>query len=420
MYRKLLFFIFSFCIGSGFAQTFEAGLQLRPRFELRNGYKTLLSEGQDPAIFVSQRSRLNLLFEQEDLEVKLSLQNIGVWGEVPTMRTADNNGISLFEAYGQYGFSPNAKIRLGRQVLSYDNQRILGEVNWAQQAQSHDAALLSLIPAAGHKLDLGAAYNAPSETLFEIPYRVNSYKNLQFAWYHIDRGNVGFSFLLMNTGYEYEKTTGGTEVDYLQTFGAFHNFSKGRFSGDLGIYGQTGERTDREVSAWYTGLNLNYSVSEAWKIGAGSEYLSGTDMDENSEELYSFTPLFGTNHGFNGHMDYFYVGNHQNSVGLLDIYGKLMFSKQKFSFSAAPHFFSSAANVVGADNEQKEDYLGTEIDLAAGYKINKSISVNAGYSQMFGTESLEVLKGGNKDKTQNWGWLMVNFSPEVFSYSKQD
>lgn len=420
MYRRLLFFIFSFCIASGFAQTFEAGLQLRPRFEFRNGYKTLLSEGQDAATFVSQRSRLNLLFEQEDLEVKLSLQNISVWGEVPTMRTADNNGISLFEAYGQYSFSPKAKVRLGRQVLSYDNQRILGEVNWAQQAQSHDAALLSFLPAATHQLDIGVAYNAPSETLFEIPYTVNSYKNLQFAWYYMDRGNVGFSFLLMNTGYEYEIPTGEREVDYLQTFGAFHNFSKGNFSGDLGIYGQTGERTDRQVSAWYAGLNLNYSLSEAWKIGAGGEYLSGTDMDEPSNELSSFTPLFGTNHGFNGHMDYFYVGNHQNSVGLLDIYGKLMYSKQKFSFSATPHFFSSAANVVGADNEQKEDYLGTEIDLAAGYRISKNISVNAGYSQMFGTESLEVLKGGEKDKIQNWGWLMVNFSPSLFSYSKQD
>ncbi len=419
MYRRLLFLFFMFTIGSGFAQTFEAGLQLRPRFEFRNGYKTLLVEEQDPAAFVSQRSRLHLLFQQEDLEVKLSVQNISVWGEVPTMRIADNNGISLFEAYGQYNISPNTRVRLGRQVLSYDNQRILGEVNWAQQGQSHDAALVSILPVATHRLDVGVAYNAPSETLFEVPYTINSYKNLQFAWYHMDRGNVGFSFLLMNTGYEFTNGVDEQETDYLQTYGAFHKFSKGSFSGDIAVYGQNGNRNDKTVSAWYGGVNLNYKLSAAWKIGAGTEYLSGTDMGSTGN-IDSFTPLFGTNHGFNGHMDYFFVGNHQNSVGLLDIYGKLTFSKNKFTFTATPHFFSSTADVVGVNNEVKDDFLGTEIDLSAGYKFNRDISVNAGYSQMFGTESLEILKGGNKDITQNWAWLMVNFDPALFSFSKQD
>lgn len=87
---------------STYAQTFETGLQLRPRFEYRNGYKTLLTEQEDAAAFISQRSRLNLNFQNNSLEMKLSLQNVRVWGDVPTMRTADNNGISLFEAYGQY------------------------------------------------------------------------------------------------------------------------------------------------------------------------------------------------------------------------------------------------------------------------------------------------------------------------------
>ena len=32
--------------------------------------------------------------------------------------------------------------KLGRQVLSYDDQRILGGLDWAQQGRNHDAALL--------------------------------------------------------------------------------------------------------------------------------------------------------------------------------------------------------------------------------------------------------------------------------------
>lgn len=405
---------------STYAQTFETGLQLRPRFEYRNGYKTLLTEQEDAAAFISQRSRLNLNFQNNSLEMKLSLQNVRVWGDVPTMRTADNNGISLFEAYGQYKVNPDFMFRLGRQVLSYDNQRILGEVNWAQQAQSHDAALLSWLPAEKQRLDIGFAFNAPAETLVEIPYTVNSYKNLQYAWYHLNRNNVEFSFLFMNTGYEFATPAENRETDYLQTFGAFHKFSKGDFSGDIAVYAQTGHKNDIKVGAWYAGVNFTYTLSDAWKMGAGGEYLSGTDMNDTSGELHSFTPLFGTNHGFNGHMDYFFVGNHQNLVGLLDIFGKLNYSKQKFNFSATPHFFSSAADIIGPGNEIADDYLGTEIDLAAAYKISKDLSLNAGYSQMFGTDSLEILKGGDKDRAQNWAWVMVNFSPSIFKSVKTE
>ena len=413
MKRSLLLiavFIISF---SSIAQNFEAGLQLRPRYEFRNGFKTLLTENDDPASFVSQRSRLILGYDHEALQVKFSLQSVGVWGDSPTMRLEDNNAVSVFEAYGQYRLSPRFMFRVGRQVLSYDNQRILGEVDWAQQAQSHDAALFSWLPAMNHRLDIGAAYNAAAETVTQIPYNINSYKNMQFAWYHLDVNNVGFSFLLLNTGYE-NLADASTEIDYLQTYGAFHKFSSGNFYGDVAAYGQTGQRKDRDVAAWYTGLNLNYKLSTAWTLGIGGEYFSGTDRNPNSENSFSFTPLFGTNHGFNGLMDYFFVGNHQNDVGLLDVYGKLSWKSPKTEVFIAPHFFSSAAEV----GEGYDSYLGTEIDLVGLYKVRDDFSVGIGYSQMFGTESLEVLKGGDKDATQNWAWVMVSFSPKFFNYTK--
>lgn len=418
MYKTLLllgFLLFTFPV---IAQTFQTDIQLRPRFEYRNGYKTLLTEQEVAAAFISQRSRINFNFAQEALELKLSLQNIHVWGDVPTMRLADNNGIAVFEAFGQYKLSPDFMFRLGRQVLSYDNQRILGAVNWAQQAQSHDAALFSWLPKEKHRLDVAFAVNAPAETINDVPYTVNSYKNMQFAWYHIDRQNVAFSFLLMNTGYEFTNGLDEQETDYLQTYGAFHKFSKGDFSGDIAAYGQTGNRNDKTVSAWYGGVNLNYQLSNSWKIGAGTEYFSGTDMGSTGN-INSFTPLFGTNHGFNGHMDYFYVGNHQNSVGLLDIYGRLIYSKDKFNFTASPHFFSSTAEMIDASGSA-DKYLGTEVDLAAGYKFNKAVSMNIGYSQMFGTDSLEILKGGDSSRVQNWAWVMVNFNPTIFTSVKAE
>ena len=417
MKKKLFFLIFGTFVSPLFSQTFEADLQLRPRLEYRHGFKTLLSEGQDDATFVSQRSRLVLGYRDDRLSAKLSVQNINVWGDVPIMRLEESNEISFFEAYGQYQAAQNLMFRLGRQVLAYDNQRILGEVNWAQQGQSHDAALLSWLPKDNHRLDVGVAYNAPAETLVDVPYSVNSYQNLQFAWYHFDLNKVAFSFLLMNTGYEYGDRD---KLNYIQTWGAFHKFTSGRFFGDVAAYGQTGEKTNRDVKAWYAGINLNYSADLHWKIGVGAEYLSGTDMDKASGELRSFTPLFGTNHGFNGTMDYFFAGNHQNTVGLFDLYGKVTYATSKFDLSVVPHVFSAAAEVIDENNITMDDYLGTEVDVAGTYKIRKDFSLGFGYSQMFGTNSLEVLKGGNSGMTQNWGWLMVNFNPRILSFSRTD
>lgn len=418
MKNILILFIAMMTGLSAIAQEFDISLQLRPRFEFRNGYKTLLDKGQDATSLVSQRSRIKLNFSNEKLQLKFSAQNIRVWGDVPTMTTTDKNGIAVFEALGTYLVSPGFSFSLGRQVLSYDNQRIFGEVDWAQQGQSHDAALLSWLPGESQRLDLGFALNSDKENLFETPYQVNNYKNMQFAWYHLDFNRSGISFLLLNTGYEFPVSESTREIQYLQTGGSYYKFNRNNFSGDFFGYMQVGEKANRNVEAWNLGGIMNYKISETWSIAAGGEYLSGTDMRATSEELHSFTPLFGTNHAFNGFMDYFYVGNHQNSVGLKDLYGKFIYTSGKLNIAAIPHVFYSAADVQDTSFNKMNPYLGTEIDLTGNYKVNELFSITIGYSQMFGTKSLEILKGGNANRTQNWAWLAVNFNSGLFSTSK--
>src|SRR6187551_2690368 len=105
-----------------FAQEFDANLQIKPRYEFRNGYKAPIPYGETPAQFISQRTRLNLNFSQDKFITKFTIQNIRVWGDVPPNTKSDANGIELFEAWVQYDFNENWSARLGRQVISYDNQ----------------------------------------------------------------------------------------------------------------------------------------------------------------------------------------------------------------------------------------------------------------------------------------------------------
>ena len=58
--------------------------------------------------------------------------------------------------------------------------------------------------------------------------------------------------------------------------------------------------------------------------------------------------------------------------------------------------------------------LGTEVDLVLGYKFSKNVVLNGGFSKMFGTESLGVLKNGDSTKDNSWTWLMITFNPTLF------
>lgn len=399
-----------------YAQELDANLQLRPRYEYRNGFKSPMTNGENAASFISQRSRLNFNFKQEKLKLKLTLQNIRTWGDVATNATADKNGITFFEAWALYDFNSKWSARLGRQLISYDNQRILGEVDWAQQGQSHDAAVLSFHPK-NHQLDFGVALNANAENLVapKIPY-TTSYKSMQYAWYHTQFSKLSASLLLLNTGYEFEKSVGNLEVDYKQTFGTYLSFKDKKWDTHLGLYGQTGESAAKKVNAWYAGAFAGYAFSDAFKAGAGYEFLSGKDQNDNSPDVKSFSPVFGTNHGFNGLMDYFYVGNHQNSVGLQDAYLKLNYISNKWQFVLMPHVFNAPNTVLDLDNKKMDSYLGTEIDFTATYTIQKDIVTTAGYSQMFASGTLERVKNvTDAASTNNWVWLMVSFQPKIFS-----
>lgn len=58
------------------------------------------------------------------------------------------------------------------------------------------------------------------------------------------------------------------------------------------------------------------------------------------------------------------------------------------------------------------EYLGAELDLTLTQTLNPATKIALGYSQMFGTESLEILKGGSKDAFNNWAYVMISVTPK--------
>ncbi|MEZ4792472.1 MAG: alginate export family protein [Gelidibacter sp.] len=401
-----------------FAQEFEIDLELKPRFEYRHGYKTLIPDDVDAAAFVSQRSRLNFKYGSKTLMAYLSLQNVRVWGDVATLSASDENGTAIHEAWASVLLDSKFSLKMGRQEIVYDDSRMFGNVDWAQTGRSHDAFIATFKPNGKNRLDVGFALNEEDETLFQVDYHVANYKNFQYVWYHTDFENFSLSLMALNAGFTFENDNGEQDVNYNQTFGTHIMYAKNKLKADASAYVQTGKVAKTDLSALNLSGNVHYNMTPNFNAGIGAEYLSGTDMNNMDSKINSFNPLFGTNHKFNGWMDYFYVGNHINSVGLLDLNLPLKYQKKKLSVQMMPHVFSSAATVVSATGTEMGNYLGTEVDFSLGYNIADNIGLQVGYSHMFASHTMEVLKAGNKDNTNNWAWAMFVFKPKLFTYTK--
>lgn len=413
MKTKFLILIIGLISVQTFAQLTLSG-EFRPRTEFRNGYKTLNPSDVDPALFTSQRLRLNTKYATEKYTFFVSLQDVRVWGDVKQLNTADNNGLALHEAWGLVNFD-GVSLKAGRQEIVYDDSRMFGNVGWAQQARSHDALLLSF--GETFKLDVGLAFNQDGESLSGTTYTTSgNYKAMQYAWFNKKWDNLSLSLLFLNNGLQYidDADVSNDEVRYSQTIGTHLKFNIAKnLKASANAYYQGGsDILDRDLSAYLLGLDLGYKASDNWNFGLGFEVQSGNDYDGDSSENKAFTPFYGTNHKFNGFMDYFYVGNHINSTGLVDVFAKVATKlSKKSNLSLFVHNFTSYAEVAQDVDKQ----LGTELDLVYSYKLAKDISLAAGYSQMFASEGMEYLKNNFDGNSNNWAWLMLTIKPTLFT-----
>ena len=415
------------CGFSSIKAQFTLSGEYRPRFEYRHGFQSLPNQDQDAAAFIDQRARINLDYQSEKYDVKLVLQDVRVWGSQSQLVISDGATTTIHEAWGKVKFNEWFGVKLGRQEIIYDDHRIFGNVGWAQQARSHDAALLQLTPN-GFKFDIGLAYNQNGAGLIGNYYTVGgSYKSFQYLWAHKDFNAFNASLLFLNLGNQGgDPVAGDDKTYYQQTIGGRFGYKKNAFAANAAVYGQTGDMVDgsTKVSGLLYSLDAAYTLAEKHTILAGFEHLSGNDqVNPIANKNEAFNPYFGTNHKFNGLMDYFYVGNHIGSVGLNDLYfgykGKFT---DKFGAGITAHIFSTDGEVLeSATSTAMPKSLGTEIDITGGYNLSKEVGFAFGYSQMLGTDTLVELKGaGDKNETANWVWLMITFKPTFFTTKEKD
>ena len=302
--------------------------QLRVRTELRNGYGTLETHGSQPAFLTSQRARLNFNYRSSRIIFQASVQDVRVWGaDASTINNADGTRLSVHEAWGELvlankhdsslGHSPVEYfgIRAGRQELVYDDQRLLGNLDWLQQARRHDAVVLKLLDK-GWQADLGAAFNQNTDA---FNYNGTSYTPANVPAYIKDsKGNLapvpaGYIPLVNATGTSARTgspslvaapSTNGANQDYksMQFLYAAKQFNQTRlaallFVDEFGRYKlDSAKNVAGQDTGWIYGrhfnqagvntratgglqLNTTLDSRKAWRLQAGAWYQFGRDRD---------------------------------------------------------------------------------------------------------------------------------------------
>lgn len=413
--------------------TLTVKAQLRTRGEYRHGAFRPLNKNEDPAALISERIRLSFEYKYKDqMQVKIVPQSVGIWGQEAMVQGAESSGnrLAFFEAWAMLKIAKGFDLKVGRQVISLDDERFLGEVDWAQGARAHDAVAL-LYKKSRFELNTYLAFNQNYRNLYNNNLSNPAgnvfstaggfpYKHMQSIWASIPVSeSAKVTLLVNNIGLQdAQSATDDSAINNVSTIGANYFVSKEKFSGGISAYYQFAEiKNAPKISAYLIAANASFKAGNGWTLGAGSDLISGNDVGGSITVNHSFTPYFATGHKFFGSMDYFYAGNGHKGVGVSDTYlnvGK-KFAKGT-DIRVAFHQFITPNVVSEGSGKDYAGNLGQELDLTGSMKINTFASVTGGYSVYFNTKTIDYLKSvTNTGQVQHWVWLSLNIHPLLFN-----
>ena len=407
--------LFLFAGSNLFAESSIDG-EIRTKFELRDGYKTLVYDSLVPAFVISQRSRLNLSFKNDVFSSGFSLQDVRSWGETPFKTDMPN--FNIHEAWGGVKLHENVELKIGRQVLNYDKKRLLGTKNWNDVGASHDVALLKIANKISHA-HIGLAYNNDDikSTTMEY-YTQNYYRYLGFIHGMYDLGN-GMNVTALGMMEGRQNPVAPESLYNRLTFGA--NFEMANDSLPYGFYGSFYYQGGQDVSgmsvaAIMFSLNVMYDVTSEFFSQLSVDYFSGNDYSETVDKNKAFDNTYGNGHLYYGYMDYFTsVANNTGGAGLMDVYYRANYNvAKKVNTEFTYHYFATTGQLLDMNGDNADKYLGSEVDIVALLKPVKGFSAKIGYSFMLASDTMELLKSGDSGHFNQWFWIMTTFKPNFF------
>lgn len=390
--------------------------EFRPRTEFRNGYQQLRNDTTTAAFFTNQRFRIsaNYVFDNR-FTVRFSVQDLRVWGQQDPRSTSAT--IQVFEGWVEPAITGKFSVRIGRQRLVYDNQRLFAENDWRLSAAVHDAVNFRLNTTKVVS-ELAVAFNQSSERQFGTDYNPSNFTNYKFLIvnYLAYKPENYLTLTALNSSDAFQDSSDPEKMNFRYTLGGRIELDKRSFYATLAAYYQGGRNSSgKPLSALYFQPEIRVTSSKATIIRMGTEIFSGTDNGRPSSTDHSFVPLYGVAHRFNGSMDLItkFPGD-VSGAGLVNPYLFLIQPLgSKFDARADLHTFYLQENYFHEDLKIGR-YLGFENDFLFTFKPNNITKVDLGISYMLPTESFEIVKkSGDSNYNLTWIYLSLTFKPQL-------
>ncbi len=408
--------IFLIALSTSLYAQFNVDAQLRNRFELRNGYRGLSPDSSSPAGLIWQRTRISFSYETEYLKLKLTPQDVRLWGDESQKSSTgvfgDNASLELFEGYAELKLGTLGWVSIGRQPLKYDNQRLLAARNWNNNGLTYDAVLIKL-KAADWNIHLGSTLNSLAEASSDNLYPSNRIKNLNFLWVNHAFGE-NLTLSLIHTAVGTTETDTTNTLYYKHTTGFYSTFKKDGLNLWGEAYYQYGKtNAGMNVNAYLFAIDGSYKAGN-FTPGIGIIVLSGnrkTGTEQTAENLFDIH--YGARHRFYGFMDYYRdFPSHTKQGGLADYYFYFDYKFTKLvSVCNIGHCFQLAQTNPETPTDKN---LGYENDLVLKYKFNLWGSLESGYIFYLPTETLETMQGVNNVGFQQFVYVQLTLTPTLF------
>lgn len=406
----LLFVLMLFSLVQLSGQTVKVDAEIRSRGEFRDGFREPLADSLSASYVNNLRTKLNLFYESDKIKAKLSLLDTRTYGGTDVSKTG--NGVGILEAWGEYSFSPDFSFAIGRQGLEYDDKRLFSYNNWSNTPGGHDLLLLKY-QTSGITIHAGSAYNNVGDSVqYLAPYK-QSYKTLNFVRLEKIFGKLSASALWINDSFE-KGAVGDIKRKYRNTVGGnlWITETKNPLKLNLSAYYQFGrDKQHRELNAYLLSALAQQQISKKWSIQLGGDVFSGSDYDIDPNKNNTFEKLYGTNHAFNGSIEYWAT---LPSQGLVDLFaGVTAQFSSKFNINLTYHRFSTLKDI----DQSGKSNLGSEIDITANYTVNKELAIQGGWSSYFTTKGSDTLKKKTNIDTHfpQWAYVQITFKPVFFN-----
>ncbi len=421
------------------ANSLTISVDMRVRTEFRHGYRNVPLKDTAASFFVNQRTRLNFDYKTKRFDFFASLQDARVWGQqdpregqgtVSSSLTASPGTtfpLYLFEGYVEPHFNDRWSVRIGRQRIVYDNQRLFAESDWRLPGNSHDAVRFIYNNKINLNTELTFSFGQSAENTFTTNYipntNVKNYKDLlvHYLNYKISKKVVLTTINTMD-GYQsaakanttYQRFTNGGRLEF-QSYNWYATFS--------GYYQYGKDSSGQKLAAFYIQPEIKFS-SKALSIRLGMEYLSGKDSTSSKDN--NFVPLYGVAHRFMGNLDLFTTFPADvNNGGLVNPYLFFQYTKNKWNVRLENHLFYSHKNAAFKGLPIKNKYLGFENDWRVNFKPTPIIDIEYGFCWASVTKSLVEVRNpkvtsssiDSYSKTPYWSYLSIRVTPTIGKFT---